>query len=94
MSGPRVDGLSDDAGLTPLLDDNPVQPALDDVLGIGQLVALEHEEPARMLPDPLVVVHRERDDGIALERGALAAELRRVLLAGPQPARRRLPSRA
>ena len=44
MSGPRVDGLSDDAGLTPLLDDNPVRPALDDG------IALECRPTRRRLP--------------------------------------------
>ena len=39
MSGPRVDGLGDDAGLTPFLDDDPVRPPRDPGAGAPSTVS-------------------------------------------------------
>ena len=47
-------------------------------------MTLEHEEPPWMLPNPLVIVHGERDDRVAPERCALTAEPRPVILPRPQ----------
>jgi hypothetical protein len=76
-----------------LLDDQITVAALDDLLGVGQLVAGGDQEAARIPAHLLVLVQRQADDLKALADGALADE------AGPlaavfQPLGNRLSFRA
>src|SRR2546423_49060 len=84
--GARVGRLDDGGLVRVLLGHDVAVVALDDGLDVGDLVAGEHQEAARVGPYPLVFAHRQLDELVAAELAALAHEGPRSVVGGVRAA--------